>query len=178
MLMRFKDIKTLLRLLALGFAKGDTKKAENYLLWAEDNATNDEPDIEILLTPGERATSQLKQRFIVEYIVKGHIFPVEKAQKRLKDMPYSEFLKTPYWKAIRAYVKDKAGNKCSICGSKTRLQIHHKTYAHHGDELHHLQDLVCVCEKCHNQIHKIEPEEKPQPKKMKNAGAYISLKNL
>lgn len=178
MLMRFKDIKTLLRLLALGFAKGDTQKAENYLNWAEDNATNDEPDIEALLTPGERATSQLKQRFIVEYIVKGHIFPVEKAQKRLKDMPYSEFLKTPYWKAIRAYVKDKAGNKCSVCGSKTHLQIHHKTYAHHGDELHHLQDLVCVCEKCHNQIHKIEPEEKPQPKKMKNAGAYISLKNL
>ena len=78
----------------------------------------------------------------------GHI------KEKLKKMDYKDFLKTPYWAAISKHVKYLAGNKCEYCGSSEKLEVHHKTYENHGDELHHLEDLVCLCHDCHAMIHK------------------------
>ena len=68
-------------------------------------------------------------------------------------MDYADFLKTPYWKAIALYVKESAGKKCSMCGATKTLEVHHLTYDNHGDELHHLDDLTCICRKCHENLH-------------------------
>jgi hypothetical protein len=39
------------------------------------------------------------------------------------------------------------------------LQAHHRTYEHKGDELNHLDDLICLCKKCHKNFHAVEREE-------------------
>lgn len=73
----------------------------------------------------------------------------------IRGMDYGLFLKTIYWGAAATLVKEQARYRCSACGRKTRiLQVHHLIYDNHGDELHHTEDLVCLCEKCHKKAHK------------------------
>ena len=74
----------------------------------------------------------------------------------IKQMDYKDFLNTVYWKAIRQYKLDKANNKCALCNSKKRLNVHHKTYDRHGTE--HLpevadEDLIVLCQDCHAKFH-------------------------
>jgi hypothetical protein len=71
----------------------------------------------------------------------------------INEMNYQDFLKTPYWKAISEKVRYKSGFKCNLCGSNKKLNIHHRDYTHHGDELHHMGDLICLCEECHSKFH-------------------------
>lgn len=71
---------------------------------------------------------------------------------RIRRMKYADFLITPYWIAISDIVKNKY-KKCQRCGSRKQLEVHHTTYDHHGDELNHMEDLVCLCHNCHAQIH-------------------------
>lgn len=78
-----------------------------------------------------------------------------KAKEAFQKMKYADFLKTPYWKEIGIYIRQLYGNKCSICSYPHSLQVHHTTYKNHGDELHHLEDLVLLCRKCHKNLHLI-----------------------
>ncbi len=66
---------------------------------------------------------------------------------------YSSFLLTPYWKTIKDIVKQKYNNY-QICGSKSNLHIHHLTYEHHFYEHLYIDDLVALCKKCHQKVHK------------------------
>lgn len=71
-------------------------------------------------------------------------------------MDYRDFLKTPYWKAISLNVKRKSKFVCGECKEKGKhLNVHHKTYEHHGSEHKHLEDLECICEECHRKVHNI-----------------------
>jgi hypothetical protein len=72
---------------------------------------------------------------------------------RLMKLPYEAFLKTYYWKAIGMYLKYKNGEHCTYCSCEKGLQIHHKTYEHHGIELFYLDDLEVLCDKCHKMKH-------------------------
>ena len=76
-------------------------------------------------------------------IIKGYI----------NDINYCDFLKTPYWKAISERVKYKAKYKCQICNSTDNLCVHHRSYSSHGDEVHNLEDLICICKDCHTKHH-------------------------
>lgn len=105
------------------------------------------------LTIGDKVYSPLKKEFISRFIDNKEEFPVEAVKSIILHMPYADFLETPYWKAIAKYVKDRDGNRCVKCGSDRRLHVHHLNYQHHGDELHHLEDLICVCRNCHKEIH-------------------------
>ena len=67
---------------------------------------------------------------------------------------YKEFLKTKYWNKVRLRVLKRDKNKCTRCGSKKNLQIHHKTYKNHFRELSHMQDLITLCKDCHSKKHK------------------------
>jgi hypothetical protein len=71
----------------------------------------------------------------------------------LRDMPYDEFLRSGYWADVRAKVLERDGHRCQGCGATKGLQVHHHTYAHHGDEARHLEDLVSVCRACHRRQH-------------------------
>lgn len=68
-------------------------------------------------------------------------------------MDYYDFLKTPYWKAIAEKVKYKANHRCQICNSGENLNVHHRSYENHGDELRHMEDLICICKNCHEKHH-------------------------
>ena len=105
------------------------------------------------LTIGEKVYSPLKKEFIYRFIENKEQFPVEAVKSIILHMPYTDFLGTPYWKSIAKYVKDRDGNRCVKCGTDRRLHVHHLNYQNHGDELHHLDDLICVCRKCHKEIH-------------------------
>jgi 5-methylcytosine-specific restriction endonuclease McrA len=75
--------------------------------------------------------------------------------KKLRSMPYEDFLKTKYWDRVRKMKIKQSGCKCQVCGKKdTELHVHHNSYEHHGDEANHLEDLVVLCKNCHNLFHK------------------------
>lgn len=81
----------------------------------------------------------------------------------VKQMNYYDFLKTPYWDGIRKYKLYKANYKCSLCGNKDNLNVHHRSYDRHGYE--HLykvanEDLIVLCKECHSKFHdKLEESE-------------------
>ena len=84
-------------------------------------------------------------------------------------MKYNDYLKTDYWKAVSARVKERAGYRCQLCNSQHDLCAHHRTYDHRGNELAHLEDLTCLCRRCHEIFHgKSGPDAKanvaPTPK--------------
>lgn len=66
---------------------------------------------------------------------------------------YSDYLQTDYWKAVSDAVKKKADYRCQVCNSPHDLQAHHRSYAHRGHELDHLDDVTCLCRRCHGIFH-------------------------
>lgn len=80
----------------------------------------------------------------------------------IKSMDYQSFLQTPYWKAIAAHTKYKAGYRCQLCNSPRRLITHHRNYDIHGFEHAYMQDLTVLCDDCHNKFH-----DRPQKRNFK-----------
>ena len=150
-----RELKAIIKLLA-ALVSQDGAPIDEVIEWAygEDGAESDTEKIirEFLSTEGHVSAS-IKNDFICRFIESKEPFPVEAAKAIILHMPYEDFLKTPYWKAIAKYVKGRDYNRCVKCGNKKGLHVHHKTYQHHGDELHHLDDLTCVCRQCHREIH-------------------------
>jgi hypothetical protein len=68
-------------------------------------------------------------------------------------MKYQNYLQTDYWKAVALAVKKRAGYRCQICNSQHDLQAHHRCYDNRGRELEHLDDLTCLCRRCHAIFH-------------------------
>ena len=68
---------------------------------------------------------------------------------------YKMFLKSKYWKEVKKKVLERDGHKCRAlgCTNKTRLQVHHLNYHHHGFELDYLNDLVTLCVRHHRDAH-------------------------
>jgi len=73
--------------------------------------------------------------------------------KKLKDMPYKEYLRTNHWLDVRRRALNRANNKCQLCYNENKLQVHHKTYERRGHE--HNSDVIVLCEKCHKKFHDI-----------------------
>ena len=74
-------------------------------------------------------------------------------QKKLKGLPYREFLKPSYWPTIRHidFVRDRW--LCRYCGMDwCGLEVHHTTYKNHGSEHLYLDDLKTACSSCHAKI--------------------------
>nr|DAU90325.1 MAG TPA: HNH endonuclease bacteriophage, HNH Endonuclease, DNA.52A [Bacteriophage sp.] len=83
-------------------------------------------------------------------------------EQAVKSMKYHDFLKTPYWNACACRRRQMAGYACELCGATgVALQVHHKTYEHHGME--HIErilrkDTVVLCENCHAKFHNKLPD--------------------
>lgn len=75
-------------------------------------------------------------------------------RRHIQDMPYDDFLKTPYWIAISTHVRKKNNFTCEMCGATdVALHIHHPDYSFHGEELQNIGRLKCLCEDCHEKFH-------------------------
>jgi len=79
---------------------------------------------------------------------------------------YINYLKSRHWTKISTETKERYGNKCQICGIMERLQVHHITYDHIGNE--YPFELVPLCNKCHGDVHKKNDKN--------NYGAFIWIK--
>ena len=86
----------------------------------------------------------------------------------LRSMPYRQYLETPEWAAIRARQLQHARYRCEVCNAAGQLNVHHRTYAHRGDEP--IEDLIVLCQGCHALFHtagkltkprKTRPDKKP-----------------
>lgn len=65
---------------------------------------------------------------------------------------YQEFLETDFWKEISEKCKERDGNKCTRCPSRSRLEAHHVRYPEDWYETT-LDDLVTLCRECHEKEH-------------------------
>jgi 5-methylcytosine-specific restriction endonuclease McrA len=83
-------------------------------------------------------------------------------------MNYHEYLNSKLWKQRRQAKLAKAKHRCEICGERDSLEVHHKTYAHLGNE--DTNELIVLCRGCHWIAEQIRrnpnfklPEPKPDP---------------
>lgn len=70
-----------------------------------------------------------------------------------KRKEYAEYLQTAHWRMIADKVKERAAHRCQVCNSDKKLEVHHRTYENIFHELDHLDDLVCLCARCHGLFH-------------------------
>lgn len=101
------------------------------------------------ITPKQRI-NQIRYANVNWEVVSDHI----------KGMDYQNFLKTPYWKAIAAHIKYRAGYRCQLCNSAKNLVTHHRDYGIHGFEHAHMLELIVLCNDCHSKFHNRLPKWK------------------
>lgn len=63
---------------------------------------------------------------------------------------YHEYLAGPEWAAKRSRALSRGKNRCAACGSTSRLQVHHLTYARIFRE--DLSDLMVLCRQHHEEV--------------------------
>lgn len=179
---KLSDTKALVKIIAFWASGGDNGKMDELVKWAynddgmiptkiqhNSNLTAQEkiePSFtdKYLATDGKPVFATQKRAFIRKFITGNEEVPINEVKAQTRKMSYSAFLDTVYWKSIAYYVKERDGKQCVLCGAEKRLVVHHKSYEHHGDELHHLDDLVCVCRKCHGEIHEQDVKVKNKRK--------------
>jgi len=54
------------------------------------------------------------------------IYPSPEQMAEFKAMSYPKYLKTKYWKKIKAIIRKKYKFTCQGCGSHSSLEVHHK----------------------------------------------------
>lgn len=80
-------------------------------------------------------------------------FDKETLASAIKRLDYPTFLETAYWFAVSTKAKSAAGMRCQVCNGQDRIQVHHRTYATHGYEHLHMNDLTVLDENCHGLFH-------------------------
>jgi len=71
-----------------------------------------------------------------------------KKRKRLTKEEYYKYLNGAHWENTKKRFKK---DKCEICGSRERLELHHLNYKHIGNETK--EDVVTLCRYCHGASH-------------------------
>jgi 5-methylcytosine-specific restriction endonuclease McrA len=65
---------------------------------------------------------------------------------------YKQYLQSTAWAHKRQNALTRAYNRCQVCNSQDRLEVHHRTYERLGFEKN--EDLTVLCHKCHTAFHK------------------------
>jgi len=98
-----------------------------------------------------KSTNLLKKEKKQEKKIKKHF--IKNEQKILKQLPYQLYLQTPHWQRMQKIARKKAKNRCQLCYSDKRLDVHHRRYTHLGDYNNELHDLIVLCRDCHYKFH-------------------------
>lgn len=78
----------------------------------------------------------------------------------LRQLPYQDYLNTPYWRRVRMamLIANRArcsGERCDTgdawYGSEGDLHVHHLHYQNRGKE--QLSNLILLCSRCHQRLH-------------------------
>lgn len=84
----------------------------------------------------------------------------EREQDRLRALPYRDYLKSAYWKRVRAAMLLISESRCdgtpcasvdSWYGGEFDLNVHHLHYKNRGRE--RLDNLMMLCSECHKRLH-------------------------
>lgn len=75
-----------------------------------------------------------------------------------KPLDYYRWINSNAYRKKRNEKLKEVGYKCELCGSAKNLQVHHITYDNLGYEP--LDDLLVVCRKCHEELHKEDLKQK------------------
>ena len=64
-------------------------------------------------------------------------------------MTYQEYLETEHWREVRRAAIWLADNRCQLCGSNEKLEVHHNPagYQHLFEE--RPEHVTCLCRECH-----------------------------
>jgi len=63
------------------------------------------------------------------------------------------------WERTRALALKRAGNRCSCCGARRTLVVHHRDeQGMHGARAHDQSNLVVLCRQCHHREHGAMPQ--------------------
>jgi hypothetical protein len=84
-----------------------------------------------VLTPTQQAANPLWRRVV----------------RALRNLPTLEYCRTDYWRHFRRGVYAGRPRRCSLCGARTNLQLHHVDYSRKGCEFP--EDVAILCETCH-----------------------------
>ena len=75
---------------------------------------------------------------------------------------YDAYLHTLHWKNKRRHIYKIRNKTCEKCGKKINngetYNVHHKNYKRVGNEKD--TDLMLLCPKCHEKIHKVQDQAK------------------
>lgn len=65
---------------------------------------------------------------------------------------YRDYITSDEWREFRIKYYETHKKECRACGSKLKVNLHHKTYKRLGAE--RLADVVPLCEYHHSELHK------------------------
>ena len=83
-------------------------------------------------------------------------------EKHQAEISYYDYLHSEEWQQKRRQRLKIDGYRCQLCGSGMNLRVHHITYEHiHTDE--EIDDLVTLCNDCHEKVHTKDIEKKENP---------------
>lgn len=89
----------------------------------------------------------------------GWPIPGKRALRILNEVDYSFYLKTKYWRKIRALIINRDRYRCVWCGkSPNHFEVHHEFYRGRGMEKP--KDLITLCPDCHSNHHDAEHEKR------------------
>lgn len=76
------------------------------------------------------------------------------------------------WEEVKRRVRIRDNHQCVLCNNLTELEVHHLTYYSAGmsivgKEMEHLDKLVLLCGRCHQEVHN-DTTHKLNPKNYAN----------
>lgn len=76
------------------------------------------------------------------------------SEKYRNNPNYDIYLNSYRWDKLRQRILKRDNHKCLVCGCENKkLHVHHLTYDRFTHE--DMDDLVTLCEDCHNKVHDI-----------------------
>ncbi len=64
---------------------------------------------------------------------------------------YQEYLNSDHWQSLRTEALEHYSNKCMLCSSIDKLDVHHNNYDNLGNET--MTDVIVFCRACHGKHH-------------------------
>jgi len=112
------------------------------------------PGKDYLGNPKRKKKKRKKQK-TPQGIPVGDVYttPLDSKPVQKRNLPYNEYLETKHWKRVAKAVRKAYGNRCQLCHSDSRLNVHHNNYECKWNET--LRDVLLLCQDCHRTHHGI-----------------------
>ena len=118
------------------------RKSKETLRWAGSNAAASEH---------EQAVEEARRRAASRPVKQGKTKSRRSGKRAAFVGTYREYIRSNQWKRIRRLAIKHYGGRCSVCGAKDRLEVHHRHYKTLFRE--RMEDLSVLCNGCHRNEH-------------------------